>query len=79
NHLKKRFDVLLYNKLGKPEMLIECKAPEVSLSKETIFQIATYNLVFKVPYLFVSNGLSHLLFVLNESGVYMPTEVFPEI
>jgi len=79
NHLKKRFDVLLYNKLGKPEMLIECKAPEVNLSEETLFQIATYNLVFRVPNLFISNGLNHFLFSLNENGIYMPTEVFPEI
>jgi type I site-specific restriction endonuclease len=79
NKLKKRFDLLLFNKTGKPEMLIECKAPEVNLSKETLFQIATYNMVFKVPYLFISNGLSHLLFQLNEEGNYVRTQEMPLI
>jgi hypothetical protein len=60
-------------------MLIECKPPEVSLSKETLFQIATYNMVFKVPYLFISNGLSHLLFQLNEEGNYVRTQEMPLI
>jgi hypothetical protein len=79
NQLKKRFDVLVYNKSGKPEILIECKAPEVKLSSETLFQIATYNMVYKVPYLFVSNGLKHLLFQLNEEGNYISIEQFPVI
>ncbi len=79
NKLKKRFDLLMFNKAGKPEMLIECKAPEVNLSKETLFQIATYNMVFKVPYLFISNGLSHLLFQLNEEGNYVRTQEMPLI
>ena len=79
NQLKKRFDVLLFNKKGEPEMLVECKAPEVKLSSETLFQIATYNMVFKVPFLFVSNGLSHLLFQLNEEGTYVSSAEFPII
>jgi hypothetical protein len=79
NQLKKRFDVLVYNKSGKPEILIECKAPEVKLSSETLFQIATYNMIFKVPYLFVSNGMKHLLFQLNEEGKYISIEQFPVI
>ncbi len=79
NQLKKRFDVLLFNKNGKPEMLVECKAPEVKLSSETLFQISTYNMVFKVPFLFVSNGLQHLLFKLSDEGDYISTTEFPVI
>lgn len=77
NQLKKRFDVLVFNKQGKPYMLVECKAPEVKLSSETLFQIATYNTVFQVPYLFVSNGLQHLLFGLID-GKYQSIQGFPE-
>lgn len=79
NKLKKRFDAMVYGKDGKPFMLIECKAPEVNLSSETLFQIATYNMVFKVPYLFVSNGKQHLLFGLNEEGRYVSIPEIPVI
>jgi type I site-specific restriction endonuclease len=78
NQLAKRFDVLLYNTLGKPSMLIECKAPSVKLSGETLFQIATYNMVFKVPYLYITNGLQHHLYANVESEKYMPLAAFPK-
>jgi len=79
NKLKKRFDLLLFNKMGMPEMLVECKAPEVALSKETLFQISTYNMVFKVPFLFITNGLHHMVFQLNDAGNYISTHDFPAI
>lgn len=61
NKLKKRFDILVYNNNATPLMLIECKAPDVKLSQETLNQIALYNTQFKVDYLFISNGLKHLI------------------
>ncbi|MFO7790851.1 MAG: type I restriction enzyme HsdR N-terminal domain-containing protein [Bacteroidales bacterium] len=57
--LQKRYDALIYDKTGTPLMLIECKAPGVKISQDTFEQIAGYNIRFKVPYLFVSNGLNH--------------------
>lgn len=59
NQLKKRADVLVYNKLGAAYLMIECKAPEVKISQETFHQIAAYNMSFKVKYLVVTNGMDH--------------------
>lgn len=59
NKLKKRTDILIHDRLGKPVMIVECKAPEVLLTDEVFEQIATYNLKFRVPYLVVTNGLRH--------------------
>jgi hypothetical protein len=39
--------------------LIECKAPEVSISQQTFDQIARYNLVLNAEYLMVTNGVNH--------------------
>ena len=77
NKLAKRFDLLLYNRQGRATMLVECKAPEVKLSNETLFQIATYNMVFKVPYLYVTNGIQHLIYSWDEQGKYIPLDTFP--
>ncbi|MCG9881127.1 MAG: type I restriction enzyme HsdR N-terminal domain-containing protein [Bacteroidia bacterium] len=79
NKLSKRFDLLLFNKLGKPQMLIECKAPEVKLSNETLFQIATYNMVFSVPYLFITNGIQHQIYAWNTEGEYELMPQFPAL
>jgi hypothetical protein len=59
NTLKKRTDILVHNRLGKPVMIVECKAPEIKLTEEVFDQIATYNMKFKVPYLVVTNGMRH--------------------
>jgi hypothetical protein len=54
--LKKRFDILIYNRNHQPWMMIECKAPEVDLSEKTIMQILRYNMSIPVPYLVITNG-----------------------
>lgn len=79
NQLKKRFDILVYNNQAAPIMLIECKAPEVKLSQETLNQIALYNTQFKVDYLFISNGLKHLICRYDKGlNKYIALEKFPD-
>jgi hypothetical protein len=59
NEMKKRFDAVVFNKDNKPAMLIECKAPEVKISQKTFDQAARYNMVLKLKYLVITNGLEH--------------------
>ena len=59
NELQKRADIVIYDKQAKPVVLIECKAPKVKINQQVFEQIARYNMVFKVPYLVVTNGLEH--------------------
>src|ERR1035437_1139348 len=59
NQLQKRMDVLVYDKQGSPYLMVECKAPEVKITQVVFDQIARHNMVFKVKYLVVTNGLNH--------------------
>lgn len=59
NRLKKRGDIVVYGKDGKPCLIVECKAPEVNVSQAVFDQVAMYNMALKVPYLVVTNGLVH--------------------
>jgi hypothetical protein len=59
NTLKKRADILIYDKSGAPLLMVECKAPEVKISQDTFDQVARYNMAFKVKYLVVTNGMNH--------------------
>ena len=43
----------------QPVMIIEYKAPAVSLTQRVFRQISAYNLLLHVDYLVVSNGLQH--------------------
>lgn len=52
-----RVDILLYNKELIPTVLIECKAPTVSITQQTSLQIARYNAEINAPILCMTNGL----------------------
>ncbi|MCF8361933.1 MAG: type I restriction enzyme HsdR N-terminal domain-containing protein [Prolixibacteraceae bacterium] len=59
NNREFRYDIVAYSKAAKPLLLVECKAPEVKIDQKVFDQIAVYNFELKVPYLLVTNGLSH--------------------
>ncbi len=59
NGLKKRCDAVLYNRNAEPLMIIEFKAPNISISQQTFDQAAVYNSKLKVDYFIISNGLQH--------------------
>lgn len=60
NNLTKRFDILVYNQSGKMALLVECKAPNVALNQDVLFQAAAYNKILNVNWLVLTNGLQHL-------------------
>lgn len=59
NKLKRRVDILVHNRSGKPVMIVECKEPEVRIDDRVFDQIVTYNIGLRVPYIVVTNGLVH--------------------
>jgi len=61
NHTR-RFDLLVFNSKGNPDLLVECKAPDIPLTQDVFDQIARYNYAFKVPYLLVCNGMESIFF-----------------
>lgn len=54
--LKKRFDIVVYDKHSKPWMIIECKEMDVPLDKKVLDQVLRYNITLNVPYLVITNG-----------------------
>jgi hypothetical protein len=59
NKLKKRVDILVHDRSGKPVMIVECKSWDVKLDEKVFDQIVCYNMGFKVPYIVVTNGIEH--------------------
>ncbi len=54
-----RADTVVYDKSLRAQMIIEYKAPTVTLSEKVLQQITAYNSLLHVDYLVVSNGLRH--------------------
>ena len=59
NGTKKRCDTVLFNKDLSAKMIIEYKAPNIEITQAVFDQITRYNMVLKVEYLIVSNGINH--------------------
>ncbi|WP_417351979.1 type I restriction enzyme HsdR N-terminal domain-containing protein [Flavobacterium alkalisoli] len=59
NRLTKRYDVVVFNPDGSIFLLIECKAPQVTITQNTFDQIARYNMTLNANYMMVTNGLNH--------------------
>ncbi|MBI5009342.1 MAG: type I restriction enzyme HsdR N-terminal domain-containing protein [Bacteroidia bacterium] len=59
NKLKRRVDILIHDRQGKPVMIVECKEPDVKIDEKVFDQIVAYNMALKVPYIVVTNGIDH--------------------
>jgi len=59
NNRKKRTDIVIFNRDGNPDIIVECKAPHIKISQATFDQIARYNLKLKANYLVLTNGMEH--------------------
>lgn len=54
--LKKRFDILVYNKEHSPWLIVECKAMNVPLDESVLQQALRYNMSVPVSYIVITNG-----------------------
>ena len=52
-----RADSVLYDRRLAPRMIMEYKAPDIALTQKVFDQISAYNLLLRVDYLVVTNGL----------------------
>ena len=60
--LTKRWDILVYDANFHPLVLIECKAPSVSITKDTLYQALTYQKEMQGRFIILTNGLNHSTF-----------------
>ena len=59
NGMSRRCDTVVYDRTLRPRVIVEYKAPSVSITQKVFEQICRYNMVLRVDYLIVSNGLAH--------------------
>ena len=54
--LKKRFDILVYDRDHQPWMMIECKSRTIDLGDAALQQVLRYNISIPVSFLVITNG-----------------------
>lgn len=62
NTMTKRYDIVVANPDGTMLLVVECKAPSITLDENTLSQIAVYNTELQAKYLVLVNGKQQLVF-----------------
>lgn len=62
NGLTKRYDLVVFNEQMKPEIVIECKAPDVPITQAVVEQVGRYNKTLHAPIVGVTNGKERYFF-----------------
>jgi len=76
--LKKRFDIVVYDKNTQPWMLIECKEMNVVLNNAVLSQVLRYNINLRVPYVVITNG-SYCYAFNNTNNLMEEINVLPDL
>lgn len=72
-----RSDIVVFSRKAQPVLIVECKAPHVKITTQTIEQIQRYNLKLRVKYLVVTNGLEHFCWRIdyNQNKTFFEKEI----
>ncbi len=66
--LSRRADIMIYDRLANPFMLVECKAARVPLDQRVFEQLSRYNQGLKARHLVITNGLQHYCCLMDYSS-----------
>ncbi len=75
--LKKRCDVVIYDRNSLPWMIIECKEMNSKINAKAVEQILRYHLTLPAQYLVITNG-SYCLGFEKSEGQLKEIDKFPE-
>ena len=80
NNLPRRYDLAVHDREGRPNLLVECKAPHITLDQDAVDQLARYNLTMSVRYLIVTNGMSTVGFEIDHiNSNYKSIDYLPAV
>jgi hypothetical protein len=65
---RKRYDLLIFNRTGRPFILCECKEPRVPIDDSVVQQIALYNSQIGARILILTNGHQLIAYARTEAG-----------
>lgn len=72
-----RADIVVFGRDGHPAAIVECKRPDVQLTKDVLEQALRYDMVLGVRYIVITNGNSTHVFALAD-GRWSPVAELPD-
>lgn len=76
--LRRRFDIVCYDRQGNPYLIVECKAPSVPLSQLVFDQAFQYNLSISARFIAITNGCLHYCGEISSEGNFQMLSEIPE-
>ena len=67
--LRKRFDILVYNRHHQPWLLVECKSPEIKMDEPVLAQALRYGISIPSAFLVITNGGTTYCWSKTEKGL----------
>jgi len=67
----RRWDIVFYDGNGHPQVLIECKAPEIQLDQQVMDQAGLYQQAVQSQYILLANG-KQAICCLMPGGIQAP-------
>ena len=74
--LKKRCDMVIYDRESKPWMIIECKEMNIVLDEKVLEQILRYHITLPAKHLVITNG-SYCYGFIKKDDQFIETEEMP--
>lgn len=75
--LRRRFDIVVFDRCGNTHLLIECKAPTVELTRRVFDQAFRYNMTLAAPYVAITNGVKHFCGKIDTTRGFVLLSDFP--
>ena len=66
--LKKRWDLVVFNKNFEPSILIECKSAAIKIDDNALKQVLTYQNKLKCEFITLSNGLQQFTWKIDRTN-----------
>lgn len=80
NRQNQRADIVVVGRDTTPQILVECKAPDVKVSQQTLDQAVRYNSIVKARYIILTNGINHYIYQKeSDEGEYSPLSDLTQI
>ncbi len=68
SEVKKRFDIVVYDRASQPYIVVECKEMNEPLSPKVLDQALRYNAVLQANYIMLTNGVDTIGFENSQQG-----------
>ena len=76
--MRRRYDLLVYDREAQPLICCECKAPDVAIDQQALRQLSIYNSKIGASHLLLTNGKTLYFLSRGEEGEFELREEIPE-